>query len=759
MTKNNLKMTFGIMLLSLGVISACGKADPGLTSDAHVAAATTITNTQEIIYRESVIPIPDDFMPVAARFLQEEVFLFDGRDILVIDHEGKELRRMHLSDNEEFAAFDLQPDGSIWIAAADFGEEEAVIGKVPDAYHFVHFSGDGTELGRVRAEGSQIGEYHGFEYPYGLLVDHDDIYLMAFQSVYVLNQSGLLVYELGASGENTRDFGMFKSLIRLNEGGVALASIVHGSEMPILIQFPDPEKQETEEISITDTGTEFLFAAGKEAALFICTSNGFYDCQPESGERRLLFDNLKYGVDAGNLMEIAILPDDSIAVAEGMPERRVSRLSRFIPFVPSAESSADAPDGSMELGSMELGSTEENPANENPLAIGKQVVRLSAVNDFDTWLANAVAGFNRSSEEYYVEMKDYYKDSSEDFDAAAANLNLDLITRNIPDIIVLPVRMSPIGYVNKGLYADLNTFIDNDPDFSRDDYLPGLFEALNWDGKMYEIFPLFMVEMIQGKTKDVGTDSGWTLAEFAAFLDTKPDARYIFDWVQKTTFVSYMVNYNFINPLTGEPHFDREMFKEILRVAERFPDDDPFNGSASQQQIDDFLAGLKDGDPLMRLSSTDGFHRFKSDEVNYFGEETTLKGLPSPTGNGFQFWAWEYLSITAQAENPDGAWAFLKYAMNHAKCKYGSDLPVNRTLLDEMAESEYEKRKNYGLMKADVDKILAAIHTIRTVKRGNRTISVIIREEAAGYFSGQKSADDVADIIENRIGIYLAEQE
>jgi hypothetical protein len=97
--------------------------------------------------------------------------------------------------------------------------------------------------------------------------------------------------------------------------------------------------------------------------------------------------------------------------------------------------------------------------------------------------------------------------------------------------------------------------------------------------------------------------------------------------------------------------------------------------------------------------------------------------------------------------------------MNHAKCKYGSYLPVNRTLLDEMAESEYEKRKNYGFMKADVDKILAAIHTIRTIYRGNWTIADIISEEAAGYLSGQKSADDVADIIENRIGIYLAEQE
>ena len=41
----------------------------------------------------------------------------------------------------------------------------------------------------------------------------------------------------------------------------------------------------------------------------------------------------------------------------------------------------------------------------------------------------------------------------------------------------------------------------------------------------------------------------------------------------------------------------------------------------------------------------------------------------------------------------------------------------------------------------------------------NVELSTIIFDEVGGYFSGQKSAQDVADVIQNRAGIYLSEQQ
>ena len=47
---------------------------------------------------------------------------------------------------------------------------------------------------------------------------------------------------------------------------------------------------------------------------------------------------------------------------------------------------------------------------------------------------------------------------------------------------------------------------------------------------------------------------------------------------------------------------------------------------------------------------------------------------------------------------------------------------------------------------------------IKGLKRENYHIGKIIDDEIGSYLSGQKSADEIIDIIENRIAIYLAEQ-
>ena len=41
----------------------------------------------------------------------------------------------------------------------------------------------------------------------------------------------------------------------------------------------------------------------------------------------------------------------------------------------------------------------------------------------------------------------------------------------------------------------------------------------------------------------------------------------------------------------------------------------------------------------------------------------------------------------------------------------------------------------------------------------NVELRTIIFDEVDGYFSGQKSAEAVADVIQNRAGIYLSEQQ
>ena len=65
-----------------------------------------------------------------------------------------------------------------------------------------------------------------------------------------------------------------------------------------------------------------------------------------------------------------------------------------------------------------------------------------------------------------------------------------------------------------------------------------------------------------------------------------------------------------------------------------------------------------------------------------------------------------------------------------------------------------------GLTQAEIDKLNDLVEQVSSFG-GNTNVKLrtIIFDEVAGYFSGQKSAEAVADVIQNRAGIYLSEQQ
>jgi hypothetical protein len=77
--------------------------------------------------------------------------------------------------------------------------------------------------------------------------------------------------------------------------------------------------------------------------------------------------------------------------------------------------------------------------------------------------------------------------------------------------------------------------------------------------------------------------------------------------------------------------------------------------------------------------------------------------------------------------------------------------PLDTYMIDEV-EVFY-----YPATQEDIKTIKQLIEGIKITKTENRNISVILQEEAEAYFSGQKSAEEVAEIVENRIRTYIAE--
>ena len=63
----------------------------------------------------------------------------------------------------------------------------------------------------------------------------------------------------------------------------------------------------------------------------------------------------------------------------------------------------------------------------------------------------------------------------------------------------------------------------------------------------------------------------------------------------------------------------------------------------------------------------------------------------------------------------------------------------------------------YAATQEEINGIRHLIEIARPLSRESEEIYAIIGEEAAPYFAGQKSAEEVANIIQSRVRIYVSE--
>jgi len=749
MSKRNIPLFLVIFALLSAIYSGCSSKDQVTDANPTAGRQRNITIDSEQAYKVVEISLPTGLAFHEIKFMEDEIFLFDWQNLVVIDYDGNEKTRVQFSEDEYFFAMDLLPDFSFWGITPHYIENAASrYGADVEKISIARFSREGNELERVDIKSPEFTKSDDLLFPRGLKYDGSYFYIMSHQNVYVIDKSGNVVMEMGAVGVNPRDStGYFLSLFKLNDGRVAAASLPFSTsshEEAYLIQIPDLQKKEINELKISVSGgsLDTIFATGIQNDVLLCGGNGFHDFDLTTLNSNLIFSNLKHGIDIKSLKEIEVFADGTIVIAQKSEERNIDRLVKLIP-------------------------TDESEV------IVKQAVEIATIY-IEDWFKNAVAEFNKTNEKYYVEIKDYTDNGKTDEEDAVNRFNIDLITGNIPDIIMLVTNIPSNSYVNKGIYADLYSFIDNDPDFDKNNYLPGLFTAMERDGKLYEMFPMFSLNVILGKTTDLGTGMGWNLDEFAAFLETKPEPQFIFGEFTRRDFVRRMIEYQFVDPLTGEIHFERDDFKKILDIAERFPV--AFNESA---RYNEFLAGARDGDPLLLNTFLFNFTTATLMEYSNFGEEITLRGYPTPDRGGIRFSPMNYFGIAAGAENPDGAWEFLKYILDTYHCIYNFHFHVRLSLLDEMigAAKEYfadptttftsfqdgvrfeGRASDLEFSDKTIIKVLDAVKSANKINRINRTIRDIILEEVDSYLGGQKSIDTVVEIIVNRIGIYLAELE
>lgn len=391
------------------------------------------------------------------------------------------------------------------------------------------------------------------------------------------------------------------------------------------------------------------------------------------------------------------------------------------------------------------------------------------------YIKNQILDFNRKSSDYRIEVRDYSEFNTEDdYSAGYTKLITEIGSGAVPDIMVtdgLPIET----FGAKGLLADLWPFIDADKELGgRAGVMEPVFNALSQDGKLYEITSNFYITTIAGPASIVGTEPGWTYDEMYAALDQMPEGCELFSLgtTRSDVFSSIcMLNLSrFVDWTTGECSFDSDDFISLMEFANRFPE--TFDWEHHEWTNEDSDAyRIKEGRQLLLTVSLPDAYNY-----NYYSEmfngDMALKGFPDVPGSGAVFnMNGTGLAIASTCENQDAAWSFVRTLLTREyQENYTYGFCTNRELCEENLQSmvgqsyyTYDQvtgeEKEIIFTQENADLITDLINNTSMVADYNTSqINDIINEEVAYYFSGEKTAQDVAATIQNRVSIYVNEQ-
>ncbi|MCR5701297.1 MAG: hypothetical protein K6G76_04025 [Lachnospiraceae bacterium] len=568
--------------------------------------------------------------------------------------------------------------------------------------------------------------------------DKDNIYVITNDSVIILDKDMKKLAEI--KGDNT----YIETAAKTKDGDIACAT---SGEDGAIVQIVDVnakkfgEKIKLEGMSYFQSSESLMNGTG-DYDFFYKDSAAIYGYSIKDKKATKILDFLASEIDAQNTY--AIIPiDKDVFVGQSWDEKG-SVLTKYTKVDPSQVKD-------------------------------KETITFVSLWAVDDSIRNAAIKFNKENDKYRIAFKDYEGDED-----ALTKMNADIIAGNVGDII--DVSNMPVGqYVAKGILEDLTPFYEKDSDISKDDIIPSVEKAMEIEGKLYYVAPSFTIQTIVASKKDVGDESGWTFEDLKKLLEEKGDGvRPFYSENKLDTLYSFLYAGidDYIDWTTGKCRFDSEDFKSVLEIANRGTDEemDYSEDAPSQPQL------IKSGKVLL----CDGW--FDTDSLQTYGKmyntDINIIGYPCENKQGSYFAFDSRYAIYSKSSAKDGAWEFIRTLMTKDYQADGGHIwnnPTNKDAFEAYMKTKTTTEKytdDYGneiepyqsswgwddmeieigpLSKEQEQVYRDLINNTTKVAESDEEVMNIINEEAKNYFNGQKSVDETADIIQNRVTTYVNE--
>lgn len=382
--------------------------------------------------------------------------------------------------------------------------------------------------------------------------------------------------------------------------------------------------------------------------------------------------------------------------------------------------------------------------------------------------------FNRGNSRYHITVK-RYESLTDLYNAVLKKEPIDLI-----DISGVNVQK----LVSRGFLENLAPYVEQSEALKPADFVDGILDAYTFEDTLVGIPTSFSIRTVVGKETQMEQKAGLTLEELLTAADRYPKAK-TFDGMTKEEMMQYIMMFNedaFIDWKTGDCHFESEKFKAVLQYVNRFPD--ALKGEEEGTSLSD---KIQRGEVLFAIADMTTFSAVQRFEKMFEGDASYV-GFPTTEGRGGHLLlGWDAYAIAVSSKHKEGAWQFIEDLLTRDKTEMYYDtyeagsfshyFPSLKKVLNERVEDTIEEGRqipkdkypiyDYGsggafqphvLSWDDVNVILDLIPDATpafSVKEDE--VIKIIGEEAPAYYTGQKSAEDVMKVIQNRVSLYVKE--
>ena len=494
---------------------------------------------------------------------------------------------------------------------------------------------------------------------------------------------------------------------------------------------------------------------------YLYQSNGtIYGCKG-TDEPAKLFSWLDCDVDSGNLNGYQIQADGTVYALEGIY------------------------DGDSDKAAYSLIVLKQVDASTLPQ---RQELTLACLYlDWD--LRTEIINFNKSQDQVRIVVKDYSQYATEeDYNAGLQKLNTEILSGMVPDLFAVDSNLPLASYGSKGILTDLWTLIDADPELSRDDLMTHLFDVMSLDGKLYQIVDTFSINTVVGRTDRIGTADSWTVAELMDVWDSLPEDAMVCGGMDTKNDMMYTCVYrnigSFVDWANLQCRFDSQEFIDLLTFVNSFPqefDYENFDWDAYGSDYDRLASGKQ----MLLYTYLSSFNDVQRMDAITDGKPNYI-GYPTTEGSGSSFQVYSGLAISASCKNMDAAWSFVRRFLteDYQTKEYMWEFPTNRHAFENYAKQrmtpqytedpetgEQVKQPQdwywvnddqtieiYEMTQEEYDRFLAVYEKTDRMNSYNQAISDIIGQECEAFFAGQKTAEETAKLIQNRVNLYIYEQ-